>query len=398
MTNTLLTPTAVTREALRVLHQKLNFIGSINRSYDDSFAKTGAKIGDSLKVRLPNQYTVTTGATMTAQDTAETSVTLQVATQKHVGMNFSSNELTLSLDDFSKRIIAPAMAVLAASMEADATSMYKDIYQQTNQGTLTAALSLATVLGGRQKLVEALAPAGDWVANLCPRNTVDLVSELKALFHDASAIKQQYREGSMGRTAGFDFMENTHWARHTSGSAGATDYDVNGAAESGATITVKTGSNTFTKGDIVTFAGCYDVHPETKVSRATLKQFVITTAYAGGAGTIAISPSIIISGATQNCSGYPTDSGDVTKVAAASKAYDLSMLYHPDAFTFVTADLTMPRDAHFAAREVYDGISMRIWQSGDIINDKFPCRVDVLYGYKTIRPQLACRIASNSDA
>jgi hypothetical protein len=120
MANTILTPTAVTREALRILHQKLNFVGTINRQYDDSFAKSGAKIGDSLKIRLPNQYTVTTGAVMTAQDTVEESVTLQVATQKHVGMNFTSDDLTLDLDDFSKRIIDPAMNVLAAAVESDA--------------------------------------------------------------------------------------------------------------------------------------------------------------------------------------------------------------------------------------------------------------------------------------
>src|SRR5574340_777429 len=119
MTQTLLTPTAVTREALRVLHQKLNFITNINTSYDDSYAKTGAKIGDSLKIRLPNQYTVRTGAPISTQDVEESSVTLQVATQKGVDVTFTSAELTMSLDDFSKRILEPAMAVLAANIEAD---------------------------------------------------------------------------------------------------------------------------------------------------------------------------------------------------------------------------------------------------------------------------------------
>src|SRR4051812_3182367 len=114
MANTLLTPTMVTRKALMVLHQKLNFVGTINRQYDDSFSKDGAKIGDTLKIRLPNQYTVRIGAPIGVQDTPETSVSLQIGTQKGVDMNFSSNELTLSLDDFSTRIIEPAMSVLAA--------------------------------------------------------------------------------------------------------------------------------------------------------------------------------------------------------------------------------------------------------------------------------------------
>jgi hypothetical protein len=124
----------VTREALRILHQKLNFVGSIVREYDDSFAKSGAKIGDSLKIRLPNQYTVRSGATLSAQDTTESSTTLQVATQKGVDLNFTSVDLTLSLDDFSKRILDPAMSVLAANVEADAMNMYKDVYQSVWNG------------------------------------------------------------------------------------------------------------------------------------------------------------------------------------------------------------------------------------------------------------------------
>jgi hypothetical protein len=126
----------VTREALRILHQKLNFVGSIVREYDDSFAKSGAKIGDTLKIRLPNQYTVRSGATLSAQDTTESSVSLQVATQKGVDLNFTSVDLTLSLDDFSKRILDPAMSVLAANVEADAMSMYKDVYQSCGTAAL----------------------------------------------------------------------------------------------------------------------------------------------------------------------------------------------------------------------------------------------------------------------
>ncbi len=159
MANTLLTPTAVTREALRILHQKLNFVGSIERQYDDSFAKSGAKIGDSLKIRLPNQYVVRTGATLSAQDTTETSVTLQVATQKGVDLNFTSVDLTMSLDDFSKRILDPAMAVLAANIESDAMAMYKDVYQSVWNGA--SAATLAKVLAGRKILQDALAPLND---------------------------------------------------------------------------------------------------------------------------------------------------------------------------------------------------------------------------------------------
>src|SRR3954463_7355185 len=156
MANAILTPTAVTREPLRVLHQKLNFVGSITREYDDSFARQGAKVGDTLKVRLPNQYVVRSGPTLAAQDTTETSVDLKVQTQKGVDLNFTSVDLTLSLDDFSERVIEPAMSVLAATIEADAMTMYKDVYNQVNnQG---AAATFAKILQGRKLLVNNLAP------------------------------------------------------------------------------------------------------------------------------------------------------------------------------------------------------------------------------------------------
>ncbi|MGH8758327.1 MAG: P22 phage major capsid protein family protein [Burkholderiales bacterium] len=392
MSNTVLTPTAVTREALRVLHQKLNFIGTISRQYDDSFAKSGAKIGDSLKIRLPNQYTVRTGATIAVQDTAETSVTLQVATQKGVDVSFSSTELTLSLDDFSARILEPAMSVLAASIEADAMSMYKNVYNQVNN--IDAAASFAKLLAGRKILTDNLTPLSGRTANLNTQDTVDLVDALKALFHDDTAVSQQYREGKMGRTAGFDFYENTLWPLHTTGTALAT-YLINGASQTGATLTVDTGTTTFKQGDIIAIANVFRVHPETKISTGVEHTFVVTADVTGSAVSIPISPSIVITGPTQNVNAAPADDAAITKHGGASAVHGTSMLYHKDAFAIAFADLVMPKGVDFAAREVFDGISMRIARQWDITNDRYPCRIDVLYGYKATRPQLACRFANN---
>ena len=395
MPNQILTPTAVTREALRVLHQKCNFIGNINRQYDDSFAKSGAKIGDSLKVRLPNQYTVRTGATLSAQDTVESSTTLQVATQKGVDLNFTSVDLTLSLDDFSKRILEPAMSVLAANIEADALSMALDVYNGINN--VGSALTFKKVLEGRKVLQDNLAPSdGDRNVILNTQDNVDMVDALKGLFQDSSSIGKQYREGLLGRTGGFDFYENTLISNQTTGtSASSTGYTVNGASQTGSTVVVATGSNTFKRGDIVTFAGCVRVHPETKQSTGDLQQFVVTADYAGGAGSLAISPAIVTSGGRQNVAASPTNGGAVVKVGGASAVYKPSLAFHKDAFTFATADLVMPGGVDFAAREVMDGISMRIVRQYDINNDKFPARLDVLYGYKTLRAELAARLLSN---
>lgn len=399
MPTSILTPTAVTREALRILHQKLNFVGRVKRDYDDSFAKTGAKIGDSLKIRLPNEYTVRTGATLSAQDTSEISTTLQVATQKGVDLNFTSVDLTLSLDDFSKRILDPAMAVLAANIEADALNMMKDVYNNVNN--IGSAITFKRLMESRKVLNDNLAPMdNDRTVLLNTNDNVDLVDALKGLFQDSTAIKEQYREGAMGRTGGFDFYENTLIGNQTTGtSAASTGYTVNGAVTANGSTTVVlagTPTTTFNKGDIITFAGCNRVHPESKVDTGALQQFVVTADYAGGAGTINISPAIYTTGGRQNVVAAGIANGvAVTKVGGASQIYKPSMAFHKDAFAFATADLVMPGGVDFASRQVQDGISMRIVRQYDINNDKFPCRLDVLYGYKTIRPQLACRILSN---
>jgi hypothetical protein len=199
--------------------------------------------------------------------------------------------------------------------------------------------------------------------------------------------------------AGTDFYQNTHATNHTTGTAvvGDTLYNVNGANQSGATLTVNTGTTTFLIGDVITIAGCNAVHPETKADLGYAQQFVITANSGANATSLSISPAIVLSGAKQNVSAAPTDTGAITKVGAgASETLNTSMLYHKDAFTFATADLVMPQGVDFASRQVLDGISMRIVRQYDINNDMFPCRLDVLYGYKAIRPQLACRIHADA--
>ena len=381
---------------MRVLHQKLNFIGNITRSYDDSFAKSGAKIGDSLKVRLPNEYVVRTGATLSAQDTTESSVTLQVATQKGVDLNFTSADLTLSLDDFSSRILDPAMSVLAANIEADALSMYKDVYNLVDQDA--TALSLNTILNGRKSLVDHLAPMdGNVSCLLSTSSNVKLVDALKGLFQDSSEISKQYREGKMGKTAGMTFYENTLLTSHLTGTAAkTTTYTVNGAVTTnGSTsVTVATGTTTFKQGDVFTVAGCFRVHPETKVSTNELQKFVVTADYAGGAGSVSFAPAIYTSTGRQNVTagGMPNGAAIVKLGAGASEYINGDLVFHKNAFAFATADLVMPSGVDFTAREVMDGISMRAVRQYDINNDKFPTRLDVLYGYKTLRAQLAARL------
>lgn len=404
MSNTILTPTMVTREALRVLHSKLSFIGSINRTYDDSYANTGAKIGTDLKIRMPNQYTVRSGAVMAAQDTTEVSQTLTMATQKGVDVNFTSAELTLSLDDFSKRILQPAMAVLASSVEADALSMVKDVYNQVNN--VGSAGTFGKLLSARKLLVDNLTPVGDLSIQLGTQDNVDIVTDVKGLFQDGATLAKQYREGYLGRTAGFDFYESTLLTPFTPGSevaATSSTISINGAnqvstnvTDTTCALTVTNGSSkTLKKGDIVTLVGCNRVHPETKADTGQLQQFVVTADVATSGTSMTVSPGIVITGAYQNVTAAPTTANAIKKIGTASTAYGMSLAYHRDAFAFVSADLIIDPSMGWASRQVMDGISMRVWKQADITNDKVPCRIDVLYGFKTIRPQIAARIANN---
>lgn len=400
MSNSYLSPTIITRESLRVLHQKALFIGSINKQYDSQFANEGAspsgKIGPSLTIRMPNAATVRTGATMQLQDVTEVSQVLTVATQKGVDFTFPVVDLTLTIDQFSERYLKPFMSVLAATIEADALSMYKDVYNFTDQDGV--ALAFLHYLQGGQKLNEHLAPFSPRKVMMSETHNTKLVDALKGLFNPQTQIGTQYRDGEVGRnTAGFDsWMHSTLFTNHTTGTAAkTTGYTVNGASEGAAgNVTIQSGSTTFLKGDLVTFAGCNNVHSETKADLGYLKQFVVTADSGANATTLAVSPSITTTGARQNVTGYPTTSGAVVKLGAGvSETLVQSLLYHPDAFTFVTADLIdVSKFGAWGSRQVMDGISMSLARQLDIINYRVPCRIDVLYGYKTIRPQLAARL------
>lgn len=394
MANSILTPQEITREAQRVLHQKALFIGSINRQYDDKFAKSGAKIGSNIDVRMPNEYVVRTGATMVPQDTQENKVPLTVNTQKGVDLQFTAVDLTLSLDDFSSRIIEPAVAVLAAALEADALSMALDVYNVVNN--IGSTMTMRQMLLGKKLLTDSLAPSGTRRLMMNTQDTVDAVDSLKGLFQDSTQVAKQYREGELGVTAGFGkIMENTILGGTLTGTAAAaTGYTVNGAGQTGSALVVATGANTFKRGDVITL-GINRVHPETKVDTGTLQQFVVTADYAGGAGSLAISPAIVVTGGRQNVVASPANGAAVAKIGGASAVYRPSLAYHEDAFTFATADLVMPDGVDWKARETFDGISMRMIRQYNINNDTFPCRLDVLYGYKTLRAQLAARILNN---
>lgn len=336
----------------------------------------------------------------------EQNVTLTVATQKHVGMTFDMDDLTLSLDDFGERFLEPAMSVLAANIENDVMNVYKDVYQEVSD--VGASATAALVLNVGKKLTDALCPVSGRTLNLDTQANVDLVDALKGLFNPQANLSENYREGMVANEfVGFrEIFQNTMWPIHTTGTDDGTgDYLVNDTgtiAEGSTSVTVDTGAGTWKKGDIFMFDSVNRVHPETKVSTGKLQQFVVTADAAANATSISFSPALYSSGALQNVSQMPANDAKLNKVeydestAVGNAAdYQIAMGYHRDAFAFATADLIMPKGVDFAAREVMDGISMRIIRQYDINNDRLPCRVDVLYGYKTLRAELACRLGLN---
>lgn len=402
-TNTLLTIDKVTNEALRVLHGNLAFVKNVNRDYDDNFAKDGAKIGDTLRIRKPPKYTVRTGRVMAVQGATETYVSLPVTNQKGVDMDFTSAEFAMSIDDFSNRFLKPSMSVLATQIDYDALSMTLKVYNSI--GTPGTTPATYQVWGdANAKLDDNLAPRdSDRTAILNPIAMSRTVDGLKGLFQAGDAIADQYRSGVMTRAIDLKWAIDQNVRSATMGTRSGTVLVTSPSAFVTASATIDidglTGStDTVTAGEVFTIGSVFDVNAETKATLTNLKQFVVLTtgtAVSNKITALSISPTIYGSGsgALQNVSALPADNAAITFYGTTSvTVYPQNVIFHKDAFTFATADLKLPRSAELASRKVMDGISMRIWEGADITNDMFPVRSDVLYGYVETYPELACRV------
>lgn len=402
MPNTLLTIDEITRECARVLHSNLTFLKGVNKDYDASFAQTGAKIGDTLRVRKPWKPAVTDGRVMTAQDYIENYVALPVTNQKHVGLSFTSAERTLKLDDYSERVITPAMATLASNVEAAMLlSVTKEVYSSVGTPGVTPAAYQVWGDAG-QKLDEYLAPR-DSNRMVCanPAAMNRTVDGLKGLFEDGNSLSDQYKNGVMKYAAGFKWAMDQNIINLTTGSRTGTilNNDASGTNNTQGNTTVSLdglggATQTVKKGEVFTIAGVYAVNQETKQSTGALQQFVVTADATGSGSAIAalsVSPAMYTTGGRQNIDAFPANDAAITFMGSASTPYPQNLAFHRDAFTFATADLEMP-DSGKASRANYDGIAVRVWKQGDIVNDLHYCRVDVLFGYCTVYAELANRV------
>jgi len=400
--NSLLTIDMITRKALEIFENNLVLTRNVNRAYDDSFAVEGAKIGSTLRIRLPDRALVTDGAALQVQDDNEQFTTLAVSNQKHIGVNFTSAELTLQLDDFADRVLKPRISQLAASVDADVANAYRSIYQTVGTPGTTPGTS-AVLLAGHQKLNESAVPQNMRYATVNPAGNAGLVEGLKGLFNPTDVISKQFKSGMMGTgVLGYDEINMSQSiAQHTTGSRSATaSLAVNGAVTTqGATtlaIDGDSGSATFAVGDVFTINGVFSVNPQTRQSTGSLQQFTVTalaTASSGAWASVSVSPAMYTpANALATISAFPADNAVVTVVGTASTAYPQNLIYQKDAITFATADLLLPQGVDMASRQVHNGISLRVVRQYDINNDRMPCRIDVLYGFNAIRPAAAVRL------
>lgn len=410
MSNTLKFIDMVAREALTIAHEKATFIGTTDMQYDDSYAKSGAKIGSALRVRNANQYTRRQGSrVMDVQDQAESVQTITMATQDGIDMRFNSAELTLDTDSpsdvaaFSKRYIEPAAAVLISGIESDYLAASSKATYNVAGAAGSAITSLSTPGLARAKLNQGLAPKDNNRSIQMNSVTMSgLVNGVAAYFAPNDQIAKQYREGLVARTAMANYYENERvWSlTHSDDVTANTNADA-GVTNGGSIIKCYTDLPIAkqTVGSVFTVAGVYACHPETKAAYSHLQQFVVVTADTGTVGTT-VSPTIYLTGAKKNVVAaagttlVTTDFNSKTMlfIGDASTTYAQPLMYHKEAFQFVTADLPLMDDAHKCTRRTQDGLSIRVWMASDIRNDELLMRLDILYGFAAFRPEWASRM------
>ena len=398
MANSLLTIDMITREAGRVLANELVLSRKVNRQYDDAFGKAGAKIGSTLRVRLPDRALVNSGATLTVADESQQYTTITASTQLNIGLAFTQAEMVMSLDDYSKNIIQPRVSQLAATIDADLATCYKYWGQSVGTAGTTPATS-AVLLAAMQKMSESAAPMSGRFAVVDPAANAALVEGMKGLFNPVSTVSKQFKSGMMGEgILGLDEIAMSQSiAKHTTGSrsAGATvATTVSTQGQTTLALTTNGASDTIKLGDVFTVATVYAVNPQTRQSTGALYQFVALAdaTASGSAVTVTVPAMYTASHALANINEFPASADAITWMGGVSTEYPQNIIAHKDAIALVTADLPLPGGVDMASRIVHDGISITVVKDFDIVNYRTICRLDVLYGWAVIRPELACRL------
>lgn len=405
MANSVLTPSMITREIGVILENNLVAAKHVTREYEGRFASSGGKIGTTLDLRLAPNHAVNTGAALSIGDYTDRKVTLTVDTQAHCDTNFTSEELTLKMEDFSDRVLRTKVAKLANYVDQAILGRYWEFNNQVGTAGTTPATA-AAILAVGQRLNEMGAPLDDMRAMIInPAANAALVDGLKGLFHSSSEVERQYKEGNMGLAFGFKNSMDQNVAMHTVGALGGTPL-INGVPTAASpwadTMTIATDgwsasiTGLVKKGDVFTIANVFAVNPMNKQTTKALMQFTIQAdADSNGSGqaTLTVSPAIVTSGPYQNVTANASDNAAITMVGTASTAYPINMGFHRDALTLACIDLEdVAQYGAWGGRRVYKNIAFRIARQFRIGTDDVPCRVDVLFGVKRKQQELGCRL------
>jgi hypothetical protein len=410
MANTLATPSWTTKEVARGFINKLVFLANVNRTYDDQYEIAGAKVGNTVNARLPQRFTVTDGQALQLQNLYDQTVPITLTNQKNVAFGYSSAQATTELDDIRMRYVNPGSEALANAAEVLAfDAVYTDIYSSVGTPGTTPTTTL-TYLQAGVKLTDLSTPLRGRVAVLDPLAMSTLADTTSSLFNPTAVISENYEEGMFGRKQlGVDkWLQDPVRPTHTTGTFTASTPLVNGASQTGSTISTDgwaSGAATLNKGDVFTIAGVNSVNPLSYSDNGRLQQFVVTATTSDSSGamaTLPISPSIITSGALQTVSASPANNAVITVLGAtaassgtlATYTSPQSLVYHPDAFAFVMADLMKPGAGaeSTTVRSKSLGFSIRMVEQYQIGTDQNPSRLDILIGAATIQARLASRV------
>jgi hypothetical protein len=389
----------VYKDAVQTFRSNSKFVNLVQPRYDKTYSAMGAKEGEAIRLMTPAEFTVREGNNLQVQDVEEKNVTLTRSVLRGVDFKFSSAEMTQDVEAFNKTKVEPAMAALAAKIDAYCMNQaYKEVHQAVTL-PVTSLDRLDALRAGVQ-LDNGLAPENDRCLILNPQGMMDMVDSSSGLFNNSTSISQQYDDGIIKVPAmGFNFARSTNVPVHTTGTftAGSTPL-TNGAGTEGASTIVTNGwansTLVLTAGDIITFDGVNQVNALTKTTTGNLKQFVVTAAgTSNGSGelTISIEPALISTGQYQNIDALPANDVAVNPLGTEATAYPQNMAFNKGFGALGFIDLESPSGATII-RRANDGISMRMWIDRDINTNSEIFRFDVLFGYKTIVPRWASRI------
>lgn len=392
-TNALLTPAIISMETLVILTNNLVAAGKVNRQFENQFVK----IGTTLTVRKPNRFITTLGPALQIQDITEPSTSITISTQAHIDFQFNSQELTLTIEEYSERYCKPAAESLANNIDTSILALFNQFSNLVGTPG-TPPNSFASIAAVGQRLDENSAPQDGRVLILNPQAYWSLANGVSNLF--TRSVAEPALKGFLAAIANFEIYLDQNIQAQTVGNYAGTPV-VNGAGQSGSSVVtngwVASRPGLLNVGDVITIPGVYAVNTQNYLSTGSLHSFTITSVAnsdSGGNATLGISPAITTTGSYQNVSASPANGAAISVIGSANTSYFQNLGFCRDAMGLVCVPMEIPGGVDFSARQMFRNISMRIIRAYDIWNDVTPCRIDVLYGVSAFYNALLVRLTN----